>query len=222
MYLKEVFLSLRDIWEDFKEIEDFRHLFLISSMVFGILGSLVLVILGFDKIIVGIYNSIYIAFVYLTFYFIVKISEVNLKIRFKKFDVLKYLLIFVMIFVIYIFLFAYLFFMTFLLNKGFLLSNEELEILTLKESLFFSGMSFVSYDLGYSPIGWMKFFLFFEVFASQIIIVGFAFIVFGQFLSKIKRKKDAHLLNFRREILKIKGIGDKTADKIIEVYKEDK
>jgi len=87
--------------------------------------------------------------------------------------------------IVYIHLFASLYSYTFRSENGYFLLNEKVYIIDSVTNYFISGLNFMSYDIGLVPVGYMKFILLIQLFVSQVMILGFFFIIFSQLLGKI-------------------------------------
>lgn len=141
-----------------------------------------------------IYIALYILFIIITYMLIKETSEVyskkeQLDKRDIKREFIKFIIIYMIIIVSYIILFSFLFFLTAKLNIGQIISNDGIKpVENFRDFLFFSGITFVSYDAGFFPTQLMKIFVFIELFLSQIIILGFLFIIFGHLMEEIKEK----------------------------------
>ena len=186
-----IFEKLED---KFQKIKRFRHIFLIISSIIGVLLFFFLLQISFVHL---IYFPYYFVFIVITFILIVKISEVNEKKKgeIDKREFFKFIAIYLAIIIIYILFFSLLFFTTYKINSGYLVSDYGLDLSKrikplsdYRDFLFFSGITFVSYDTGIFPVELMKLFVFIELFISQIIILGFLFAIFGILIAKIKGK----------------------------------
>jgi len=135
------------------------------------------------------YLLLYFIFIWITFVLIKEISRVNnLGKKITKWDFFTFTSKYFFIATLYIILFGLIYSTTYNLNYGDFSFDGKIYLIGLKESLFISGMTFLSYDVGLFPNGFMKLFLFFQMFISQIMILGFLFIIFSELLTRIKQK----------------------------------
>jgi len=166
----------------------FRHIFVLFSIITGIIILLCFWYFKLNKTNL-VYLWFYLFLSFLTYFLIKKISQVN---EMDDYDIMTklqffwFIGVYFLIIIGYITIFAILFIFTYILNNGYFVLNQNYYPLTISDAFFISGITFVSYDVGYLPVSLMRLFIFIEVFIAQIIILGFLFIVFGKLLAKIK------------------------------------
>ena len=92
----------------------------------------------------------------------------------------------------YVGVFGYLYYETSLLQDGGFLLNNSYFVMTLEKSFLISASFLLSYDAGYTALGYADYFLIIQLFISQIIVLGFLFVILGDF---IKRLEENNKLN---------------------------
>ena len=218
-------VKIRKLYKWVTNLEKFRHIFLFYASIIGFVVFLLSLLFDLDYLILITYLDIYLLTMYITFNLIARISEVNEKQRLNKYECFKFLSSYIFIIISYIWIFASLYFFTDIFIKSHYFSlNNQIYILKPLDALFLSGITFISYDVGFFPEGiLMKLFIFIEVFIAQILILGFLFIIkhFGKLLQKIKPTKDGKKIEiFKNKLSKIKKLNHYTIDEIIRIYKE--
>ena len=180
-YRKKIFKFYKSNIKKLKKAKTIRHLFLIYSISLGILSTLVFYFVGISII----YSLHYFAFIYVTYGLIREISETSRREHLLKKQLFNFIIVYFLIMIVYIHLFASLYSYTFRSENGYFLLNEKVYIIDSVTNYFISGLNFMSYDIGLVPVGYMKFILLIQLFVSQVMILGFFFIIFSQLLGKI-------------------------------------
>jgi len=170
---------------DIQDIK-FRHIFLLISTTFGFFLFQFLVIFKFSLY----YFLIYCSLVFITFYLIITISKIISTNGSTKLHFFIFILKYFFIIIAYIVIFAWLYQLTFWLKDGNFYLNEIIYILTPIKSLFVSSFTLLSFDVGFFPERFMKFFMFVQIFISQIVILGFLFVILGDLLRNILKKNN--------------------------------
>ncbi len=179
--VKELKLSCNYI----RHFKKFRHLFLLFSILLGIILTALIYLSKTNFF----YIFLYLWFCFLTFLLIREVSEVNnneVK-TISKWKFLCFILRYFSISTGYIIIFGLLYKTCNFFSNGFLYPSSTIHLKTL-DYLYISAMNFLSYDLNLQPSGYVKLFLFFQVFFSKIMILGFLFIIFNKLLDKIQSK----------------------------------
>lgn len=178
-----------------KEIKSCYNNILHKSKVSHILLFFILIM---GVILWGVSLIFNINLLYLSFYFNLAfvilllnklISNIIGKKEITRGEFFKYVVAYLFIVGLYIFFFANLYSMTTKLGDGsFNLDGEDFP-LDRTGFYFISGITFLSYEVGFFPLGYMKVFMFVQIFISQIIILGFLFIMFGKLITRLKNQK---------------------------------
>lgn len=173
-----------EFYRAIKEMSKFRHLCLLS---FHFVGVIFVELAIFNKI-NSIYVVYYLIFVTLSYILIINISNINKKDIVNKFEAFKFIITYFIICFLYITLFAFVYYTTYTLNKGQIFLNNQFYNLDIKNSFYLSAVSFLSNYLEFVPEGiYMKYLMILQIFFSELILLAFLFIIFGQLLDKIKK-----------------------------------
>lgn len=169
----------------YKKASQFRHMFIFYSILIGaifLIGSLFFGInLGY-VIYYGVLVGLGLSLIYETS------RNINKKYLSKK-EFFNFMITYFFIIILVIIVFSFAYITSFSLGDGFVYSNDELYIKTYWDSLYVSSLTFLSYDSSFQVEGYSKIILLFELFLSQMLILGFFFIIFGELMGKFNKKK---------------------------------
>ncbi|MBI1934808.1 hypothetical protein HYS31_00045 [Candidatus Woesearchaeota archaeon] len=183
-FFKKSKSKLSKIYGAIKEIPKFRHLFLLTFYVVGIIIFEFFIFYNVHMI----YFFYYWIFILLNFLLIVNISNINIKENLTKFEAFRFIVTYFIICLLEVILFSVAYYTTSAFNKGQISLNNQFYNLDLSGSFHVSIVVFLANYLQFMPEGiYMKLLIVLQVLSSQLILLGFLFIMFGQILEKVKK-----------------------------------
>ncbi len=163
----------------------FRHIFLFYSIIGSPLILLILFLFNLNFI----YFMVYLPMINFTYLLIDKVSEKLQKDYISKKELFNFIIFYIFIISIFVFLFAQLYIYSYKLNNGRFFLNDKFYPIKYIDAYYISGITLLNYDTGLMPDGLMKIIIFIQLFISQIMILGFFFIIFGDLIRKINKMR---------------------------------
>ena len=181
--IKKLIEILLEVYKIISNIQRVRHIVAFFSLILGIILLVLFCVLKINLMYINFYAN----FILIILSLNILISNINDKDKISKPDFIRYITEYLFIVALYIILFGNLYYTTFNLGDGYFRLDGEQHPDSLISSYFISGMVFLSYDVGFFPEKYLKLFVFIQSFISQIIILGFLFIMFGKLLTGIEK-----------------------------------